>query len=149
MKRIIIAITLAALSIGAYADHHGGNSCCADKEACQADACSTDRTIVADYLVKLREAYLSQDLGFLMSILDIDQSTLNDLYNEFMGDDVDKAEIADLDIAPIAGQEHALSSSFTLIRKGYNFSDNKHVTLSWDTSDPNHPKITDVTFKNL
>lgn len=151
MKKIVTCILLIiGLATTASAQNTG---CCAsncpESKNCADTTESVNRTLVLTSIEKLKDAYINQDMGFLMEILDVDQSTMTDLYNEFMDEDITNVEIQDIAIDKVCGKENTLKSSFKLMRGGYNFSDSKHVTLLWDLSHPNYPRITEVTVAPL
>lgn len=149
MKKIILSAIISVIAFGAYPQHPAGKPCCDREKACCDSVATNDRAIILTYLDKLKESYVNQDLGFLMSILDVDQSAMNDLYNEFMDEEILDAAIEDITICSDSNQKKSFKSSFKLSRKGHNFSDNKYVSILWDFSDPNQPKIVDVTTENI
>lgn len=149
MKKIILSAIISFIAFGAYPQHPAEKPCCDSKKACCDSVAPNDRAIILTYLDKIKEAYVNQDQGFLMSILDVDQSAMTDLYNEFMDEEILDAAIDDITVCSDSNQKKSFKSSFKLSRKGYNFSDNKYVSILWDFSDPNHPKIVDVTTENI
>ena len=155
MKTIILSIVLSGMaSTGVYAQCCNRNAEVCDTPATEVCCAETDisqpeRMTLMGYISKLKDAYVNMDQGFIMSMLDVDQATMAELYNEFMDAEILNAQIDDVKIKRTGTNPKSYESSFILSRRGYNFSDNKHVTLIWDYSDPNSPKITGVTCKNL
>lgn len=144
---LISAMLFITTGVSAYGETATQSSDSAVEATCCQEVSSENRQLILSYLDKLKDAYLSQDQGFLMSILDVDRDELTDLYNEFMDEDVDKAGIEDVVVTQICKSPQKIKTSFKLTREGYNFSDSKNVTILWEISDPNHPKITEVTTK--
>ncbi len=151
MKTLFTIILLIAAGSSAFGQQTFQKASAATASKAQASCCCVispeNQQLVLSYLDKLKDAYVSQDQGFLMSILDVDRDQLTDLYNEFMDEDILKAEIEDVTMSPASENSDKIESSFKLTREGYNFSDNKNVTLLWNISDPNHPKIIEVIVK--
>ncbi|MCM1504362.1 MAG: hypothetical protein NC127_04110 [Muribaculum sp.] len=144
---LISAMLFITTGVSAYGETASQSSDSVVEATCCQEVSSENRQIILSYLDKLKDAYLSQDQGFLMSILDVDRDELTDLYNEFMDEDVDKAGIEDVVVTQICESPKKIKTSFKLTREGYNFSDSKNVTILWEISDPHHPKITEVTTK--
>ena len=151
MKKIILSAIISLTAVGVYAQIPAEKSCCTEKQekSCCDSVTPEEKATVLSYLDKLKDAYVNQDQGFLMSLLDVDQSTMTDLYNEFMDEVILDADIDDISVCKSSGQNATIKSSFKLSRKGYNFSDNKYVSILWNLSDSNHPKIIKVTTENI